>query len=578
MSFAFRSSGIRFSSRQASSLFPTFVAGKGISVPSAYRTSQFSIPALPKIINEPMRDYPPGSSDRLKMLEAIETIKSNGPYHVNLVINGKEVKGQSIENQLNPSNKDTICTYETASDSQAIEGALQAQKEWSSLPIYDRQAVFLKAADLITNKYRYLIMASTMLGQGKNIWQAEIDAAAEAADFLRFNVKYSSEIYKSQPPENSPGIWNHVQYRPLEGFVYAVSPFNFTAIGLNLSAAPALMGNTVVWKPSDSAVLSNYIMYKVLEEAGLPAGVIQFIPGNPVSVSKQVFSHPDFGALHFTGSTKVFKQLWKTIGNNIDIYKSYPRIVGETGGKNFHLLHTSADVDNVVNQTARGAFEYQGQKCSACSRVYVPHSLWPEFSEKLVNTISTIKIGDISDPENFMGPVINQNAFNKIQGYIDYANSSSDCKVLAGGSYDSSKGYFINPTFVQTTNLEDKLLKEEIFGPVLTAYVYPDADFAQMVDYINKSNVYGLTGSIFAQSREAIVYATENLKNAAGNFYINDKCTGAVVGQQPFGGSRASGTNDKAGSANILSRFVSPRSVKEAFLPISTIEYPSNLV
>lgn len=446
------------------------------------------------------------------------------------------------------------------------------------MPIYDRQAIFMKAADLIANKYRYLILAATMVGQGKNTWQAEIDAVAESADFLRFNTKFSSEVYSVQPPENAPGTWNHLEFRPLEGFVYAISPFNFTSIGLNLVAAPALMGNTVLWKPSNYSVLSSYIMYKILEEAGLPDGVIQFVPGDPVTVSKYIFESPDFAALHFTGSTKVFKNLWKTIGNNVDIYKSYPRIIGETGGKNFHLIHRSANVTNSVKQTIRGAFEYQGQKCSACSRVYVPSSLWPQFRDELSHNLSSLKMGDITNPEVFVGPVISQDAFDRVKGFIEHAKASSDCNIICGGNFDSSVGYYIEPTFVETKNIDDRLLNEEIFGPVLTAYVYPDNGFEDIIETIDSSTAYGLTGSIFAQDREAIVYASNKLVNVTGNFYINDKCTGAIVGQQPFGGARASGTNDKAGSANLLYRFVSPRSVKEAFLPISNVTYPSNLV
>ncbi|PVU95924.1 hypothetical protein BB561_001505 [Smittium simulii] len=550
---AFRSSRVCLSYKQASSLFQHSKAPLPTGKLSTHRVSQFAMTKNPDITNEPMRDYLP-----------------------------KKVQGQTVEKQLNPSKiSDTICTFEMASDSQiqqAIQGSLEARKTWSEMPIYDRQAVFLKAADLIANKYRYLIMASTMLGQGKNIWQAEIDAAAESVDFLRFNVKYSTELYSTQPPENSPGSWNHMEYRPLEGFVYAVSPFNFTAIGLNLSAAPALMGNVVLWKPSNSAVLSNYLMYKILEEAGLPPGVIQFVPGDAVSVSKKVFESPDFAALHFTGSTHVFKSLWKTIGNNIDIYKSYPRIVGETGGKNFHLIHNSANIDNVVNQTIRGAFEYQGQKCSACSRVYVPSSLWPEFKSKITEKLQSVKLGNISNPENFLGPVINDTAFNRIKSYIEYAENAEDCTIISGGKCDSSVGYYIEPTIIQTTNIKSKPLIEEIFGPVLTAYVYPDNEFEKIISIIDSSTSYGLTGAVFAQDREAVIYASNKLVNAAGNFYINDKSTGAVVGQQPFGGSRSSGTNDKAGSASILSRFVSPRSVKETFLPISDYTYPSNLL
>ncbi|PVU99516.1 hypothetical protein BB559_000017 [Furculomyces boomerangus] len=583
MSFAFHTTKVLPTIKSAASLVS---ARASVTCSSqnltGHRVAQTASTKLPEIKNEPMRDYALGSTDRSKVMDAINTIKTQAPYHVNLVINGEEVKGEGVDKQLMPSeHANALCTFEKASKSQvqeAIAGALEARKKWSEMPIYDRQAIFLKAADLIAHKYRYILLASTMLGQGKNIWQAEIDAAAEAADFLRFGAKYSNEVYSTQPTENSPGIWNHLEYRPLEGFVYAISPFNFTAIGVNLAAAPALMGNTVLWKPSNAAVLSNYIMYKILEEAGVPAGVIQFIPGNPVDISEQIFNHPEFAALHFTGSTAVFKSLWKQIANNIDGYKSYPRIVGETGGKNFHLLHSSADVDSAVNQTIRGAFEYQGQKCSACSRLYVPDNLWPEFKSKLIEKASHIKMGNIADPENFIGPVINQPAFDRIKNYIEYAKSSPDCEVIVGGNCDSSVGYFIEPTVIETINPNTKTMAEEIFGPVLTAYVYPANEFSNIIETIDSTTPYGLTGSIFAQDRDAIVYASNKLVNAAGNFYINDKCTGAVVGQQPFGGARASGTNDKAGSSNLLHRFVSPRSVKESFLPISGFQYPSNIV
>ncbi|KAJ2756023.1 1-pyrroline-5-carboxylate dehydrogenase, partial [Coemansia nantahalensis] len=423
---------------------------------------------------------------------------------------------------------------------EAIEGAVAARSRWEAMPLYDRQAVFLRAADLVANKYRYKLMAASMLGQGKNIWQAEIDAATEAADFLRFNVKYASEIYAQQPPCNAPGIWNRSEYRSLEGFVYAVSPFNFTAIGVNLAAAPALMGNAVLWKPSATAVLSNYVAYDVMREAGVPDGVMQFVPGDAAAMTKQVFEHPEFAALHFTGSTAVFKSMWKQIADNIDRYRTYPRIVGETGGKNYHLVHPSADVASAVHNTIRGAFEFQGQKCSACSRLYVPRSLWPAFREQLVASVEAIRQGPVTDPTNFMGPVINAAAFDKITNYIEYARNASDSEIIAGGRYSDAEGYFIRPTVVLTTNPDFKLLKEEIFGPVLTAYVYEDAALDATVDLIGSTTPYALTGAIFAEDRQAAVDLSARLLHTAGNFYINDKCTGAVVGQQPFGGSRAS--------------------------------------
>lgn len=445
--------------------------------------------------------------------------------------------------------------------------------------------MFLKAADLIAGKYRYDIMAATMLGQGKNAWQAEIDSAAELVDFLRFTVQYAEELYAQQPQHNSPGVWNRTEYRALEGFVYAVSPFNFTAIAANLPGAPALMGNVVVWKPSDSAIASNWLLYNILLEAGLPKNVIQFVPGNPEEVTKVVLAHKQFAALHYTGSTGVFRKLYGQIAGGVanGTYANYPRIVGETGGKNFHLIHSSADVENAALQTVRGAFEYQGQKCSATSRVYVPKSLWPQFKDIVVKKTAALKIGSPTDHGNFIGPVIHAASFKKLSGVIDEAKDDKDLELLVGGKHDSSKGYFIHPTIYQTTDPRHKLLSTELFGPILTIYVYDDTtapleSFANVCELVDTTSEYGLTGSIFAQDRTAIRYAEEALRNSAGNFYINCKSTGAVVGQQPFGGARASGTNDKAGSLNIITRFVSVRSIKEEFNATTTVEYPSNEV
>lgn len=426
-------------------------------------------------------------------------------------------------------------------------------------------------------------MATTMLGQGKNAWQAEIDAAAELCDFLRFNVQYAEELYAQQPAHNSPGLWNRTEYRPLEGFVYAVSPFNFTAIGGNLAGTPALLGNVVIWKPSDSAVTAGHLLHKILLEAGLPENVIQFVPGNPEEVTKTVLAHKEFAALHYTGSTAVFRKLYGQIGQGIaeGRYLGYPRIVGETGGKNFHLIHQSADIQNAVVHTIRGAFEYSGQKCSATSRVYVAKSIWPEFKEKLVKETSALKVGAPWEPENFIGPVIHEPSFNKLKTVIDDAKDDSELELLVGGKYDGSKGYFIHPTIYQTTNPAHKLLSTELFGPILTVYVYDDAAenaFADVCKLVDSTSEYGLTGGVFASDRMAIREAEDALRNAAGNFYVNCKSTGAVVGQQPFGGARASGTNDKAGSVNIISRFVSLRSIKEEFLPSETVAYPSNEV
>jgi 1-pyrroline-5-carboxylate dehydrogenase len=441
----------------------------------------------------------------------------------------------------------------------------------------------LKAADLIAGKYRYEIMAATMLGQGKNAWQAEIDSAAELVDFLRFNVQYAEELYAQQPAHNSPGVWNRVEYRPLEGFVYAVTPFNFTAIAGNLPGAPALMGNVMVWKPSDSAIASNWLLYNILLEAGLPKNVIQFVPGNPEEVTKVVLAHKKLAALHYTGSTAVFRKLYGAIANGVaeGRYQGYPRIVGETGGKNFHLIHSSADIDNAVVQTVRGAFEYQGQKCSATSRAYVPKSVWPQFKERLVAETSALSIGGPTDYKNFVGPVIHAASFKKLSGVIDAAKNDKELELLVGGKHDNSTGYYIHPTIYATTNPQHHLLSTELFGPILTAYVYDDTSspveaFTSICELVDRTSEYGLTGSIFASDRAAIRFAEDALRNSAGNFYINCKSTGAVVGQQPFGGARASGTNDKAGSQNLLTRFVSMRSIKEEFNPTLKVEYPSN--
>jgi 1-pyrroline-5-carboxylate dehydrogenase len=441
----------------------------------------------------------------------------------------------------------------------------------------------LKAADLIAGKYRYEIMAATMLGQGKNAWQAEIDSAAELVDFLRFNVQYAEELYAQQPAHNSPGVWNRVEYRPLEGFVYAVTPFNFTAIAGNLPGAPALMGNVVVWKPSDSAIASNWLLYNILLEAGLPKNVIQFVPGNPEEVTKVVLAHKKLAALHYTGSTAVFRKLYGSIANGVaeGRYQGYPRIVGETGGKNFHLIHSSADIDNAAVQTVRGAFEYQGQKCSATSRAYVPKSVWPQFKERLVAETSALSIGGPTDYKNFVGPVIHAASFKKLSGVIDAAKNDKELELLVGGKHDNSTGYYIHPTIYTTTNPQHHLLSTELFGPILTAYIYDDTSspveaFTSICELVDRTSEYGLTGSIFASDRAAIRFAEDALRNSAGNFYINCKSTGAVVGQQPFGGARASGTNDKAGSQNLLTRFVSMRSIKEEFNPTLKVEYPSN--
>jgi 1-pyrroline-5-carboxylate dehydrogenase len=516
-----------------------------------------------------------------------------------------QVHDAAVQKQHNPSNhSQAVASYSTANEADinaAIESALAAKPAWESLPFSDRAAIFLKAADLLSGPQRYEIMAATMLGQGKNAWQAEIDAAAELCDFLRFNVKYAQELYAQQPVHNSPNVWNRVEYRALEGFVYAISPFNFTAIGGNLPAAPALMGNVVLWKPSPSAVASNYLVYRMLREAGLPPGVIQFVPGDAERITTAALSHPQLAGLHYTGSTAVFRSLYGKIGAGIaeGRYRGYPRIVGETGGKNFHILHRSADVANAVAQTVRGAFEYQGQKCSATSRVYVPASLAKAFTQQLAAETKKLRTGPPTDFGNFVGPVIHAASFAKLQKAINDASKDPDCEILAGGTTDDSTGYFVHPTVIRVNKPDHALMTTELFGPVLAVYVYPDSSsssngtasgtsattptvdeaFATACRLVDASSAYGLTGAVFAQDRNAVRQAEDALRNAAGNFYINVKCTGAVVGQQPFGGARASGTNDKAGSQSLLSRFVSIRAVKEEFVPLKQDGwvYPSNL-
>ncbi|KFG87824.1 delta 1-pyrroline-5-carboxylate dehydrogenase [Metarhizium anisopliae] len=541
----------------------------------------------PKVANEPNHHYAKGSAQRQGLTAAIESFQKKLPIEVPVVVGGREVKTSALSHQLNPSDHASkVANYHTATPAdvnRAIEAALAAKPAWEALPFSDRAAVFLKAADLIANKYRYEIMASTVLGQGKNAWQAEIDAAAELADFFRFNVHYAQELLTQQPEHNSPGLWNRLEYRPLEGFVYAVSPFNFTAIAGNLPGAPALMGNVVVWKPSDFAIASNWLVYQILLEAGLPKDVIQFVPGNPEEITKTVLAHKEFTALHYTGSTAVFRKLYGAIGEGVaeGRYRSYPRIVGETGGKNFHLIHPSAEIDNAVKHTIRGAFEFQGQKCSATSRLYVPKSLWPEFKQKLAAEVGKISVGEPWNHANFCGPVIHAASFKKLSGAIDEAKADKELQLVAGGKYDSSKGYYVHPTIFETTNPAHKFLSTEFFGPILTAYVYDDASpdaFGKACELVDSTSEYGLTGAVFATDREAIRFAEDKLRNAAGNFYINCKSTGAVVGQQAFGGARASGTDDKAGSSNLLTRFVNIRALKEEFNATTQVPYPSNEV
>lgn len=464
--------------------------------------------------------------------------------------------------------------------SAAIESALEAKKEWAETPFFDRAAVFLRAAELVSSKYRFELMAATMLGQGKNAWQAEIDAAAELADFFRFNVSFAQDIYDRQPNLNAPGHAGRTDWRPLEGFVYAVSPFNFTAIGGNLVSGPALLGNVIVWKPSPSSIYSSFLVYKILLEAGLPPNVIQFVNGDAEMITKTVFDHPRFAALNFTGSSDVFRSLYHKAAEGVATkkYKDFPRMVAETSGKNFHLVHSSADISNAVKHTMRASFEYSGQKCSACSRVYLPRSRAPEFLGELKYHLKEIKMGDPEDYGNFLGPVINKPAFDRVTKTIQAANEDKRLERIAGGNYDDGKGYYIEPTVYVSNTLDHHLFDQELFGPVLVVYVYEDAEFDALLERIDEQGGnFALTGSIFANDTKAIGKAEDKLRYAAGNFYTNCKTTGAVIGQQSFGGARGSGTNDKAGSADSLRRFVSPRTLKEEFNRLDTVLYPSNL-
>ncbi|CCX14886.1 Aldehyde/histidinol dehydrogenase [Pyronema domesticum] len=540
---------------------------------------------VPKVENEPNHHYAPNTPSRLALDAALTALRSKSPQKIPLHIGATLKTTPELQTQFIPSSHTTtLATSSSASAADvtaAISSALSVKHSWSSLPFPDRAAIFLKAADLISTKYRYQLLALTMLGQGKSAWQAEIDAAAELADFLRFNVAYAEELYAQQPAKNSPNVWNRVEYRPLEGFVYAISPFNFTAIGGNLAAAPALMGNVVLWKPSPAALASNYLVYQILLEAGLPEGVIQWVPGDAEVVTKAVLAHKEFAGLHYTGSTEVFRGLYGKISEGVreGRYKGYPRIVGETGGKNFHLIHASAERRNAVVQTVRGAFEYQGQKCSACSRVYIPESISKDFLAELKTEVEGLKVGPPEGWENFIGPVIHRESFEKLRAVIDAANKDKKLKLLTGGKYDDSEGFYIHPTVYVAKDPAHELFNKELFGPVLVVYVYKDSEWEDILKTVEKGGGgYALTGSVFAKDRSVIRQAEEALREAAGNFYINCKSTGAVVGQQPFGGARASGTNDKAGSMSLLTRFVSARSIKEEFVGMEKVGYPSNEV
>ncbi len=525
--------------------------------------------------NEPILSFAPGTKERIEVKKEIEKIRSD-IIEIPLIIGGKEVKtGNLGECRLPHEHGKIIGKYHKAGEKEvemAISSALKASKEWQRMPWYQRVSIFLKAAELLSTKYRYFMDAVVMLVHSKNAFQAEIDIA-ELIDFWRFNARYAWEIYREQPI-SSKGVYNRLEYRPLEGFIFAAPPFNFISIGGNLPTAPALMGNVSLWKPASVVVYSNYFIMKILQEAGLPDGVINFIPGNSSLIGKKVFEHPDFAGVHFTGSTKTFQYMWKTIGQNISKYRSYPRIVGETGGKDFVFVHPSADVKAVATALLRGAYEYQGQKCSAASRAYIPESMWNELKEIMAEEVKTMKMGGPEDFTNFITAVIDKPSFDKICSYIQIAKDDVDTEIVYGGKCDDSVGYFIEPTLVLTKNPKHKLMQEEIFGPVLTVYVYPDEKYEETLHLCDETSPYGLTGSIFAQDRYAIELAEDILRHAAGNFYINDKPTGAVVAQQPFGGSRASGTNDKAGSKLNLLRWISVRSIKETFNPPVDYRYP----
>ena len=532
---------------------------------------------VPKAVNEPVKSYAKGSPERAALLKEYERMYHQHPIDIPMYIGSKEIRTEAKKRMAPPHEHEKTIGHFNYGDSShvhaAIDAALEARTAWANLPWQDRAAVFLRAADLLAGPFRDRMNASTMLAQSKNVFQAEIDAACELIDFFRFNVQYMTQIYKEQP-ESLPGMWNRLEYRPLEGFVFAVTPFNFTSIAANLCAAPAMMGNVVVWKPAETQVYSAQVIMELFKEAGLPDGVINMITVDGPTAGDIVFSHKEFAGLHFTGSTAVFRTLWKTIGSNLERYRSYPRIVGETGGKDFVVAHGSSNPLEVATALARGAFEFQGQKCSAASRAYIASSIWPVVKQSLVDQVNSFNIGTPGNTSNFVNAVIDERAFDKIAGYIDYCKTQSDAEIIAGGTYDKSTGYFINPTVVVTTNPAFRTMVEEIFGPVLTIFVYEDGQFEETLTLVDGTSEYALTGSIMAKDRYAIDLATKALENAAGNFYINDKPTGAVVGQQPFGGARGSGTNDKAGAAMNLLRWVSARTIKETFVTPTDYRYP----
>ncbi len=531
---------------------------------------------VPETHNEDPLMYEPGTPERDALKKTLKDLQAN-EIEVPLIIGGEEVKTGDTTDIRPPHNHGKkLGVYHKAGEKEvkmAIDAALEARKTWADLPWEQRASVFRKAAELLTGPWRFIINGATMLGQSKTPNQAEIEAVAELADFLRFNTYYMTKIFEEQPYSPTE-MWNRVEYRPLEGYIFAVTPFNFTAIAGNLPTSPAMVGNVSLWKPASSAIYSAYHFMKLLMEAGLPPGVVNFIPGSGSKVGTPALSNENLAGIQFTGSTAVFQQMWKQIGENISKMKYYPRIVGETGGKDFIFAHKAADVDAMVVAAIRGAFEYQGQKCSAASRMYIPKSIWPEFKEKYVAEVKNVKVGDVEDFTNFMGAVIDKAAFKSITEYIDFAKKSDEAEIITGGEYDDSKGYFIQPTTIVTTNPKFKTMEEEIFGPVLTIYVYEDDKFDETLKLCDETSPYGLTGAIFSQDRHALAYMTKRLQNAAGNFYINDKPTAAVVHQQPFGGGRASGTNDKAGSVMNMLRWMTARAIKETFVPAKDWTYP----
>ena len=531
---------------------------------------------VPPANNEPVKSYAPGTPEREEVLLTYKDLY-NKNVDVPLYIGSEEIRTKKTATMHPPhDHKHNLGVYHLAEKKhieKAIDVALEARKKWAKLEWEQRAAVFLKAADLISGPYRYKLNAATMIGQSKNIYQAEIDSACEIADFLRFNVEYMSEIYNDQP-ESDETAWNRVEHRPLEGFVYAVTPFNFTAIAGNLPSAPALMGNVAIWKPSDSQMFSAEILMQVFKEAGVPDGVINMVNGDPGMITDVILKSPDFAGIHYTGSTEVFKDIWAKIGNNIHTYKTYPRIVGETGGKDFIIAHPSANPKEVSTAISRGAFEYQGQKCSAASRIYLPKSLWPQIKEELIEDISSFKMGSPEDMSNFINAVIHERSFDKLAKYIDQAKKDKKAEIIIGGNYDKSVGYFVEPTVIVTTDPHYTTMETELFGPVVTIYVYEDEKWEETLIEVDNTSAYALTGAVFSKDRYAAAQATDMLQNSAGNFYINDKCTGAVVGRQPFGGARASGTNDKAGSKLNLQRWVSQRLIKETFVPATDYRYP----